>query len=82
MGSVIIIDALNECNREEDIRAILLLLAQARKIPPISLWVFVTSRPEFPTHLGFKQMPDGTYQDLILHEVETDTIVRDVRGRR
>ena len=76
---VVVIDALDECDREEDIRAILRLLAQAREIRPISLRVFVTSRPEFPIRLGFKQMPDRTYQDLILHEVATETIARDIR---
>ena len=76
---VVVIDALDECDREEDIRAILRLLAQARGIRPISLRIFVTSRPEFPIRLGFKQMPNGTYQDLILHEVATETIVRDIR---
>ncbi len=73
------IDALDECDRE-DIREILRLLAQAREIRPISLRSFATSRPEFPIRLGFKQMPDGTYQDLILYEVVTETIARDIRS--
>lgn len=76
---VIVIDALDECDREEDIRVILRLLAQAREIRLISLRIFVTSRPEFPIRLGFKQMPDGIYQDLILHEVATEKIARDIR---
>ena len=76
---VVVIDALDECDREEDIRVILQLLAQARNIKSISLRVFVTSRPEFPIRLGFQRMPDGTYQDLILHEVATKTIARDIR---
>ena len=64
---VIIIDALDECERVEDIRTILQLLEQAKDIKSASLRVFVTSRPELPIHLGFKQMPDGSYRDLILH---------------
>ena len=75
---VIVIDALDECDREEDSGAILRLLARTREIRPISLRIFVTSRPEFPIRLGFKQMPDGTYQDLILHEVARETIARDI----
>ena len=75
---VVVIDALDECDREEDIREILQLLAQTKNIKPISLRIFVTSRPELPIRLGFRQMSDGTYQDLILHEVAKETVKRDI----
>ncbi|KAI9779021.1 MAG: hypothetical protein M1816_003781 [Peltula sp. TS41687] len=75
---VVVIDALDECEQEEDIRAILHLLARTKDLKPISLRVFVTSRPELPIRLGFKQMSDGTYQDLILHEVPRKTIEHDI----
>jgi len=75
---VFVIDALDECEREEDIRAILQLLARTKDIRPVSLRVFVTSRPELPLRLGFKQMSDGTYQDLVLHEVPKRTIEHDI----
>ncbi|KAF2192301.1 hypothetical protein K469DRAFT_309124 [Zopfia rhizophila CBS 207.26] len=74
----IVIDALDECERDEDIRAILQLLSRTKGLKPVSLRVFVTSRPELPIRLGFKQMSDGTYQDLILHEVPKETIERDI----
>ena len=75
---VIVIDALDECDPEEDIREILRLLAQTKDVRPISLRIFVTSRPELPIRLGFRQMSDGTYQDLILHEVAKETVERDI----
>jgi hypothetical protein len=75
---VIVLDALDECEREEDIRAILQLLARTKDIRPVSLRVFVTSRPELPIRLGFKQMSDGTYQDLVLHEVPKKIIEHDI----
>ena len=78
LNLVIVVDALDECEREEDIRTILQLLARARDIRPISLQIFVTSRPELPIRLGFKQMSDGSYQDLILHEVPKQTIEHDI----
>ena len=62
---VIVIDALDECERDEDIRAILELLSRTKGLKPVSLRVFVTSRPELPIRLGFKKMSDGTYQDLV-----------------
>jgi hypothetical protein len=76
---VVVIDALDECDPEEDIRTILSLLEKAKNIGPVSLRVFVTSRPELPIRLGFERMPDGTYQDLVLHEVPKNTIEHDIQ---
>jgi hypothetical protein len=79
LARIIVIDALDECEREEDIRVILQLLARTKDIKPVSLRILVTSRPELPIRLGFKQMSDGTYQDLVLHEVPKRTIEHDIR---
>jgi hypothetical protein len=76
---VIVIDALDECEREEDIRAILQLLAKTKDIQPVPLRIVVTSRPELHIRLGFQAMPNGTYQDLVLHEVPKSTIEHDIR---
>ncbi|RYP17625.1 hypothetical protein DL765_004407 [Monosporascus sp. GIB2] len=72
---VIVIDALDECEREEDIGAILRLLSRSRLI---SLRIFVTSRPELPIRLGFRDMSGGTYQDLVLHEIPQSIIKHDI----
>ncbi|MCJ1348667.1 hypothetical protein MMC31_006900, partial [Peltigera leucophlebia] len=77
-GLIIVIDALDECERKEDIQVILQLLARTKSLGPVSLWVFVTSRPDLPIRLGFKQMSDGTYQDLILHNIPKETIAHDI----
>jgi hypothetical protein len=74
---VVIIDALDECEREEDIRVILQLLARAKEVGTVHLRLLVTSRPELPIRLGFKQLP-GMYQDLILHEVPKAIIEHDI----
>ncbi|KAF2474193.1 vegetative incompatibility protein HET-E-1, partial [Lindgomyces ingoldianus] len=79
LARVVVIDALDECEREEDIQAILQLLARTKDIRPISLRVLVTSRPELPIRFGFKQMSNGMHQDLILHEVPKGTIENDIR---
>ncbi|KAI9868485.1 MAG: hypothetical protein M1813_005929 [Trichoglossum hirsutum] len=78
LACIVVIDALDECEREEDIRVILQLLAQTKDIKPVLLRILVTSRPELPIRLGFKQMSDGMYQDLILHEVPKRTIEHDI----
>ncbi|KAF2127315.1 vegetative incompatibility protein HET-E-1 [Dothidotthia symphoricarpi CBS 119687] len=76
---VVVVDALDECEREEDIRAILQLLARTKEILSVSLRILVTSRPELPIRLGFKQMLTSGYQDVILHEVPKSTIEHDIR---
>lgn len=77
---VIVIDALDECEREGDIGIILQLLSQASKIAPMGLRIFVTSRPELPVRLGFNSIGKNgdVYQDLILQELPRPTIERDI----
>jgi hypothetical protein len=76
---VIIIDALDECEQDDDIQTILQLLSRTRGLNPVSLRVFVTSRPELHIRLGFRRMPDGTYKQLILQDVAKQTIEHDIR---
>ena len=66
---IVVIDALDGCDREEGIRTILTLLAWAKNIRPVSLRIALMSRPELLICLGFKDMAEGVYQDFILHEV-------------
>ncbi|USP75100.1 WD40 repeat protein [Curvularia clavata] len=79
LARIVVIDALDECEREADTRAILQLLARTKNIRPIPLRIVVTSRSELHIRLGFKEMPNGTYQDLVLHEVPKITIEHDIR---
>lgn len=79
LARVVVIDALDECEREADTRAILELLARTKDIRLVPLRIVVTSRPELHIRLGFKEMANGTYQDLVLHEVPRSTIKHDIR---
>jgi hypothetical protein len=79
LAHVVVINALEECLREADIRAILQLLAQTKDVRPVPLRIVVTSRPELHIRLGFREMPNGTYQDLVLHKVPKSTIEHDIR---
>jgi hypothetical protein len=45
----------------------------------VPLRIVVTRQPELRIRLGFKEMPTGTYQDLVLHEVPRRTIKYDIR---
>ena len=75
---VIIIDALDECERDDDIKTILRLLSRMQEIRSVRLRVFVTSRPELPIRLGFKNMSDDAHQELVLHEISKQIIDDDL----
>jgi hypothetical protein len=75
---VLVIDALDECDKDEHIRMILLLLAEARTLKTARLRVFLTSRPEIPIRHGFYQMPNSEHQDFVLHNVPPTIVNHDI----
>jgi hypothetical protein len=74
---VLVVDALDECERDDDIRVIIHLLSQAETMSLVRVRAFVTSRPELPIRLGFNDIK-GKYQDLVLHEIPKPTIEHDI----
>ncbi|KAA8642420.1 uncharacterized protein ATNIH1004_011364 [Aspergillus tanneri] len=74
---VIVIDALDECGQDEEMQAILQLLFKLQEIKSVHLRVFLTSRPETPIRLGFRD--EENHQDLILHELPEPVIEHDIR---
>ena len=74
---VLVIDALDECEQDEDIGTIIHLLSQGKTLTSVWLRVFVTSRPEQPVRFGFRGVK-GIYQDLALHEIPEPTIEHDI----
>ncbi|KAM5359025.1 hypothetical protein ACJA88_015235 [Fusarium oxysporum] len=74
---VIIIDALDECDREKDIQAIVSLLPQVKQVTSVHLKFFVTSRPEIPVYVEFRRIHEP-YKDFILHLVDEHTIEHDI----
>ncbi|KAI9694181.1 MAG: hypothetical protein M1822_003452 [Bathelium mastoideum] len=77
---VIVIDALDECEREWDVKAILDILTQCRTIKSVSLRIFVTSRPELPIRLGFQRMAQDTHEDIALHDIAETNIKHDLHA--
>ncbi|KAF5963697.1 vegetative incompatibility het-e-1 [Fusarium coicis] len=73
---VMVIDALDECDQEADIRLLINILSQAKTARP-HLRVFLTSRPELPVRLGFSEV-QGSYQDLVLHEIPAQIVEHDI----
>ncbi|KAF7543546.1 hypothetical protein G7Z17_g10647 [Cylindrodendrum hubeiense] len=73
---VIVIDALDECERDADISLLIDILSHTKVHRP-RLRIFLTSRPELPIRLGFSEVK-GTYQDLILHEIPAQVVEHDI----
>jgi hypothetical protein len=75
---VLVIDALDECDNDNDIKGILELLFEAKALETIQLRIFVTSRPETPIQLKFRNLPGIHHQDLILHNIPRETVDKDI----
>ncbi|PTD03479.1 Vegetative incompatibility protein HET-E-1, partial [Fusarium culmorum] len=73
---VMVIDALDECDQEADIKLLINIFSQAKTLLP-QLRVFLTSRPELPIRLGFSEV-QGSYQDLVLHEIPGQIVEHDI----
>ncbi|KAF3219629.1 hypothetical protein TWF106_007052 [Orbilia oligospora] len=67
--AVLVIDALDECDREQDQELIVSLLAKLEKIKSIKIYVFLTSRPELPLRISFEKLPGNMHRDMILHKI-------------
>jgi hypothetical protein len=78
-GVVVVIDALDECDNSESIRTTLLLLSRVEAITSLQLRIFVTSRPELPVELGFKDMSGDLHHDIRLEEAQELSIAHDIR---
>lgn len=75
---VIIIDALDECERDEDIRIILQLLPQLRDLKAVRLRFLLTSRPEWPILREFSKTTRHEHDILVLHEIDKSAIEHDI----
>ena len=75
---VLITDAPDECDIENDIQRILQLLAEARELRNVRLRILVTSRPEIPIRHGFHNIPETERQDFVLHNISSSVINHDI----
>ena len=77
LSIVIVVDALDECDQEEDIRTIIRLFSQVKHIVSAQLRFFLTSRPELPIRLGFGDVR-GQYETLVLHHIPEPIVKKDI----
>jgi hypothetical protein len=75
---IVVIDALDECDGDNDVKGVLQLFAEAKSLQPIQLRIFITSRRETPIRLGFRNMPEILHRDLVLNNVPQEIIYDDI----
>lgn len=75
---ILLVDALDECEDEQDIKTILQLFAETKDLATVDFKVFVTSRPETPIRVGFRDMPEIIHRDLALHDITRSIVEHDI----
>jgi hypothetical protein len=75
---VIVIDALDECDSQNDVQKILQRLAEVQSLQNIRVRVILTSRPEVPIQYVFTQVRRDKHQDFVLHNIEPTIIEHDI----
>lgn len=65
---VFVFDALDECEREEDIRKLLQLLLKTEDLAPIQFRVLITSRPG-TIRLAFRTIPENIAHNFVFHDI-------------
>lgn len=75
---ILLVDALDECENDENVKTILQLLAKARSLTTVRLRVFFTSRPEIPIRYSMHDILQAEHQDLVLHNVPSTTVNHDI----
>lgn len=75
----IIMDALDECEEERDLRMLLKLMATTDDLPQLGLKILVTSRPELWIRHGFEEIPSIFHRNLALQDVPRSVVDKDIR---
>jgi NACHT domain len=75
---ILVVDALDECDDDNNVRTIIHLLAEIRRLEKVRLRVFLTSRPEVPIRHGFYQIPEAEHQAFILHNISPSIVDHDI----
>ncbi|KAI9766763.1 MAG: hypothetical protein M1839_004767 [Geoglossum umbratile] len=79
LSLVLVIDALDECENEDDIQTIVNLLSEAKLLRTVRLRILITSRPEIPIRQSFDKVPDTEHHDFVLHDISRSIVDHDIR---
>ncbi|THW58461.1 hypothetical protein D6D19_10407 [Aureobasidium pullulans] len=77
-SAVIVIDALDECDRQDDITDILRIICGCRGLDHARLRIIITSRPETAIRLGFEDMPQILHWTFSLDDVSHKIVNADL----
>jgi hypothetical protein len=77
-STLVVIDALDECEPKEDLKIILTLLAKVARETSMAIRFFITSRPEHPIRFIFEQIGERHYHNTPLHKVDDDVTKHDL----
>ena len=73
---IVIVDALDECEKERDVKAIIDLWSRLAHLTTVRLKLFLTSRPELPIQLGFRNISTAVHQDMVLQDAVPPTTIQ------
>ena len=76
---VVVIDALDECDSEQDVQELLKVISQVKDDNGCMLRFFITSRPEIPVKNGFDRMEYVSFYDYALHDIDTGVVNQDIK---
>ena len=74
-----VVDALDECDSDSNIRLIVQLLSEVRLLL-MGVWlrVLLTSRLEVLIRHGFGQIGDTEHKDVVLHNIAPSVVEHDI----
>ena len=73
-----VLDALDECGSNDDIRLIIQLLVELKTIKNVNVSVLITSRPETTLVRGFRDIAEIIHRRLDLREIPRETVEHDL----
>jgi len=75
---IVVVDAIDECQNEDDVWTLLQLWSCLSRYRHRYIRWFLTTRPELAIQLGFSRMPTDAHRNVVLHEISSPTITRDI----
>lgn len=63
------VDALDECDDQNNVQIILRRLAEVQSLQRVQLRVLLTGRPEVPIQYRFSQVRREERRDFVLHDI-------------
>lgn len=79
LWSMVMVDALDECDDDNNIQTIFNHFAMVRQLKRVRIQVFLTSRPEVPIRHGFHELSSAEHQDFVLHNISPSIVDHDIR---